>query len=246
MRFTIALFCTLSLFGCVKKGAKTDPDSKKSKAQVVQVDSQVKDSLKGSEGDFEDWKAIEVKEPGKLRIMVLMGNVDCQCSVEMLDPDGNELLVYENFKKEPRVDVPVDKAKPGYYLIRLRAKKEYDYSAYLIETVFKAAPKVIKDTEPDPEPEPDPKVVEPAVVEVKPIQAKITKSKPGRAGYLVLTLDKGSKDGIAEGFVGTIEGLEKSEVKVVKVLDATSEAETATDAKSIKGKTAVTVQPPKK
>jgi hypothetical protein len=241
MRLLIGVLCVLSLVGCIKKGNKNDPDGKKAKAQVVQVDTQVKDSLKGADGDFEDWKAIEVKEPGRLRVMVLMGNIDCQCSVEMLDPEGNEIASYNNFKKEPRLDVPVDKAKPGYYLVRLRAKKEFDYSAYLLETVFRAAPKPIKDNEPEPEP----KVVEPAVVEAKPINAKITKSKPGRAGYLVLTLDKGSKDGLSEGLIGAIDGLEKGELKIIKVLDGTSEAETALDAKSIKGKNNVTIQPKK-
>ena len=241
MRFMLIVLCALSLLSCLKKGNKNDPDGKKDKAQVVQVDTQVKDSLKGADGDFEDWKAIEVKEPGKLRVMVLMGNIDCQCSVELLDPSGNELASYDNFKKEPRVDFPVDKAVKGYYMLHLRAKKEYDYSAYLLETVFRAAPKIIKDTDPDP----DPIVIEPAVVEAKPINAKITKSKPGRAGYLVLTLDKGSKDGLAEGLVGAIDGLEKSELKILKVLEGTAEAETATDAKSIKGKTTVTIQPKK-
>jgi hypothetical protein len=241
MRFMISVLCALSLMGCLKKGSKNDPDGKRAKAQVVQVDTQVKDSLKGADGDYEDWKAIEIKEPGRLRVMVLMGNTDCQCSVELLDPSGNKLASYNNFKKESRVDIPVDKAVQGYYLVRLRAKKEYDYSAYLLETVFRPAPKIIKDTEPEPEPI----VAEPALIEAAPITAKITKSKPGRAGYLVLILDKGSKDGLSEGLIGVIDGLEKSELKILKVLEGTAEAETTTDAKSIKGKTTVTIQPKK-
>jgi hypothetical protein len=240
MRVLMLVFCAVSLMSCLKKISTNDPDGKKTQPQVVQVDTQVKDSLQGADGDFEDWKAIEVKEPGRLRVMVLMGNTDCQCSVELLDPSGSKIASYNNFKKEPRIDIPVDKAVQGYYLLHLSAKKEYDYSAYLVDTVFRPTPKIVK----NPEPEPEPVVIEP-VVEAQPINAKITKSKPGRAGYLLLILDKGSKDGLSEGLIGAIDGLEKSELKIIKVLEGTSEAETAIDAKAIKGKKTVTIQPTK-
>jgi hypothetical protein len=257
MRLLIAsLACSfLALSGCVKKGNPNDPDSKQKKATVIQVETQVRDTLQGNKGDFEDWKAIEIKEPGKLRISVLMGNPDCQCSVAVLDADGKELAAYENFKKEPRFDVPVDKAKPGYYFVQLRAKKDFDYSAYLIETVFRASPKPVKsDPEPDPDPvvtnpdptKPDPNKPDPTIVEAEPIAAKITKSKSGRAGYIIIVLDKGTKDGVTEGATGTIDGVEKGEFKIIKVTEKTSEAESPIDAKAIKGKSAVTIQPAKK
>lgn len=254
MKPLFALVLGAALFGCA--GAKknpNDPDSAQEKAEAVPLGGRVQDKLEfstpsGDPLDGIDWKAIDIPEAGKLRVTVLFGNPVCFCSVELFDPKGKSLQLHKEIKKEPRVDLVVAEAKPGRYLLKFSAKYAGDVSEYLVEPVFAAAPKPVKSSEPDDE-DPvtpvagsDPKPSEtPAAVTESTLVATITKSKPGRAGYLLLTLDKGSADGLAEGTQGVISGVANGELRVTKVEANTAQAETAVSAKALKGHNEVTL-----
>jgi hypothetical protein len=241
----------VALAGCsslpfLSKESATDPDSRRDKAEVIAIGGSAKDSLNVKESDSADWKAIELSEEGKLRVVVTFGNRSCFCQVELYDPAGKKLATHKDIDSRPRIDLVVDKATPGRYLLRFSARYEGDFSGYLVEPVFRASARptpveVATEPEEPTEPKESPETT-PAVAEAPGLSAKITKSKPGSPGFLVLTLNKGSDDGLAEGDQGLIDGLEGGELRVIKVEKKSAQAETAVTAKTLKGHSTVTIK----
>jgi hypothetical protein len=218
-----------------------DPDARRDKAEPLALGGSYKDTLSFKESDAADWKAIEVPEAGRLRVVVYFGNPACFCQVELYDPAGKRVAAHSDIGTQPRADLVVEKAAGGRYLLKFSAKYEGDFSAYLVEPLFYAAPKpkaapVDDDPGGDEEP-PDEPPITAAAPEPSALEVKILKIAPGRTGYQLLTLDKGSADGVTLGAQGLIEGLDDGEFRVTKVEEKSSQAETAVSAKTLKGRT---------
>src|SRR5205814_1856191 len=119
----------LALAGCPHNGAQqaADPDSRRDKAEVVPLGGSSEDALNVKSGDASDWKAIDVTEPGKLRLVVTFGNPSCFCQVELLDPGGKVVSTHKDIGSHPRIELIIDKATPGRYLLHFSAKYEGDF-----------------------------------------------------------------------------------------------------------------------
>jgi hypothetical protein len=132
--YSLLALCTL--LSCVSVATQKDADAKKTAPTMLSLGESTVDELRVQTGDATDWKALDLREEGKLRFVIYFGNPACFCQVELFDPNGNKLETYQDVGQTPRRDLIVENAKPGRYYLHFSAKYEPDFSSYMVESLF--------------------------------------------------------------------------------------------------------------
>ncbi|HEV8322977.1 MAG TPA: hypothetical protein VG389_15290 [Myxococcota bacterium] len=194
-------------------------------------------SVNFDEHDATDWVTVKVPGEGTLTVEYNWDSIKCKCSLVITDELGYKLDSVSNKGKRASISVPTKTG--GQYFIRFKAEAEGNKSVYSAKFSWEravpvdtgapvtAAP-VVKDDKPHvvhhatgPKEPKEPK--EPVEDESK--KAKITKLVPGTdTDPSVVTINRGSSDGIKEGMGGTVLGVPGARFKVKKVFGSSCEA----------------------
>lgn len=228
------LWVSASVLGCgdVKPDSASGEDFERAGAQELFLDKLTDDYLDAEEGDNTDWKFFKIRSRGILELTIYWDNKNVKSVIDVRDRFG-VLIDSRRHSAELEKDKLDLKVEPGTHFVRLNTSEKS--SVYTIEAKFQpfdfkasdeATPEAIED---DPlaelggDPEPRPNVAAPTgrrrtrSTNPRPrdpapatggLEARITRVLPLPNGQgSVLYLNKGTEDGIQQGWRGDIQGL---------------------------------------
>ncbi|MFN3200533.1 MAG: hypothetical protein ACE366_19195 [Bradymonadia bacterium] len=128
----VVLMLALVGAGCGgAKGPPPDDDSRRDLAKPMPMNKVFTDSLTFSGKDKNDWKLINVEEPGLLYVTVRFDEINAACRVHLADKYGAKIAREDN-AGQPRIEM-VREVNPGRFFIWLEAVDNSCSSQYSIE-----------------------------------------------------------------------------------------------------------------
>ena len=136
----VVLACAFGLSGCCTSvtcaNKKSGSDGVRIGAKKLKAGLVDNDSVSSPKGDRDDWKVIEVANPGKLSVQLHWDRPKARLSLVVFDVMGAKIQEgRRSGSADQRSVIAVE--EPGPYYIRVRAKTRKDESTYALRVLYK-------------------------------------------------------------------------------------------------------------